>query len=89
MILRARACAGYHNFTHRIIMSDEAHFQSDDFVNRTAVYGMKVTHHRCIQGSAPSEAGETSQNSIGPFLFEYEDGTNSGEQYWALIKEKS
>ena len=82
------------HFTHYLIMSDEAHFHLDGYVNRQncrfwGESNPRELHHRQLHPRKCTVwCGVTSRNVIGPFFFESEDGnalTISGERYRDMI----
>jgi hypothetical protein len=83
------------NFIENLIMSDEAHFHLNGFVNKQncrfwgsenprAIHQRQLHPIRCTVW-----CGITSENVIGPYFFENEDGsavTVNGERYRFMIE---
>lgn len=81
-------------FIHQLIMSDEAHFHLNGYVNKQncRFWGESNPHELVQRQLHPKRCtiwcGVTSQNIIGPFFFESGDGaavTISGERYRDMI----
>lgn len=94
--LRFQELAREHNdFIHHLIMSDEAHFQLNGFVNKQncRIWGIenpRVVHQRQLHPlKCTVWCAITSQRIIGPFFFEDNDGngvTVNGERYRDMVQ---
>ncbi|VEN59429.1 unnamed protein product [Callosobruchus maculatus] len=88
-------CREENDFLNRLIMSDEAHFHLNGFINKhnSRFWGTenpRVIHERELHPiKCTVWCGVTSQCIIGPFFFEDEDGnaeTVTGERYRDMLQ---
>lgn len=89
------SCIEENDFLNSLIISDEAHFHLNGFVNKQncrfwGTENPRVIHERVLHPIKYTVwYGVTSQGSIGPFFFEDEDGnsyTVTGERYRDMLQ---
>lgn len=83
------------NFIHNLVMSDEAHFQLNGFVNKQncriwATENPRVLHQRQLHPvKCTVWCGVSSERIIGPYFFENERGVAisiNGDRYRAMLE---
>ena len=79
---------------HNLIMSDEAHFQLNGFVNKQncriwATENPRVLHQRQLHPAKCTDwCGVSSEKNFGPYFFENERGVAlsiNGDRYRAML----